>query len=35
MVLYSVEMDQGKSEYGTVVLSLMHESSDGTTVPIS
>jgi len=35
MVLVSVEMDQGKSEYGTTVLTLMHESSDGTTVPIS
>lgn len=35
MVLYSVESDQGKSEYGTTVLTLMHESGDGTTVPVS
>jgi len=35
MVLVGVDMDQGKSEYGTTVLTLMHESADGTTVPIS
>ena len=35
MVLASVEMDQGKSEYGTTVLTLVHESANGTTVPVS